>query len=155
MSYIKDDIKDWEQYQHMFKGIWDQAGSIAEQYKTERDWEKEKLALEKAKKEAEKAKLNAEREKAKRLKAIDKDLGFQLEKLCVKEGDVIIVHLTCPPKAGLSELVHQLVELKPIKELQIPVMIIPKDLEISTMTEVEMNKLGWYKRGHRLVRPIV
>ena len=134
-------IENVDFYQKTFRGMWDQA-SGDEPY------------LEKANKEVEKAKVKAEKEKVKRLQLVNKEFGFQLEKISLRDGDTIIVHLTCKPKPGLSELVHQLMEMKPVKNLKIPVLIIPAELELSTMDEKEMNKAGWYKRGHRLVRPI-
>jgi len=139
-------MNDWEEqkntYTKVFSDMWGQ---------TSNDF----VELKKAKKELEKAKIKAEKEKTKRLLHVERELGFQLEKLSLKEGDILIVHLTCAPKSGLQQLVKQLLEIKPIKNYKLPVLIIPAELELSIMSEKEMNAAGWYKRAHRLMRPIV
>lgn len=140
-------IENVDLYQKTFRGMWDQASGDDKTIISAKE-------LEKANKEAEKSKVKVAKEKAKRLQLVNKEFGFQLEKIFLKDGDIIIVHLTCKPKLGLSELIHQLMDMKPVKNLKIPVLIIPAELELSTMDEKEMNKAGWYKRGHRLVRPI-
>lgn len=120
-----------ESYERLHKSLWKAASSEETEIKV-----KEKEERENNKEE------------------INRELGAQLKKLSVKEGDIIIVHLACKPKPGLQELVRQLMGMKPVKNLRIPVLIIPAELELSVMSEKEMNAVGWYKRGHRLVRPV-
>lgn len=119
--------------------------------KYKRIWEE---TIETSSKQKQVEQMKRETKKSKKVEQEVKNLGLQLKKLSVKKDDIIIVHLTCAPKPGLAELVHQLADMKPIKDLHISVLVLPQEIEIGTMSEVDMNKAGWYKRGHRLVRPI-
>jgi len=147
-------MNDWEEKKNIYTKVFSNMKVFSDMWgQASEDSENEELK--RAKKELEKAKIKAEKEKTKRLLHVEAELGFQLEKLSLKEGDIILVHLTCKPKPGLQELVRQLLGIKPVKDYKIPVLIIPSELELSAMDEKEMNAAGWYKRGHRLMRPIV
>ena len=139
--------KEWASYNEVFQKIWEDVSGTRQQCE-------ERAAKLEAEKLKQKAEAEKEKERKRRYREVTKEFDFQLQKLSLKKGDIVIVHLTSAPKPGLSELMRQLMTMKPILDFSVPVLVIPMELELSTISEAEMNKAGWFKRGHRLVRPV-
>lgn len=86
-------------------------------------------------------------------KIIDsKDFIEYIKKLDVKDGDVVIVKLSDNPKKGLEILMDQVKSI--LKDRKAGILLIPKEISIETMSEKEMNSIGWFKREdyRRLIR---
>jgi hypothetical protein len=88
------------------------------------------------------------------------ELKVKIKRLRLGKGDVLVVQLECDPKPGLQALVEQLRNLtasgsalnKSKKGLSI--FIVPKGIKLESMSEEDMNKLGWFRRSdyRRLIR---
>jgi len=96
------------------------------------------------------------KEKEKKDKKLSKLVGSELKKLDLKEGNILIVQLTCDPRPGLRQLIQQLTDAVRKFKKKIPIFIVPKEIKIETLNEEEMNRTGWFRREdyRRLVRPV-